>query len=468
MITSFHIITLGCPKNRVDSEHISQLLTEAGYISAPEPDNADVVIVNTCGFIDAAKQESIDAILSLGHRETRGRILIAAGCLSERYGPELMREMPELNGVLGTLRWAEVASLVERTMRGERLCWTGAPTAQATVPRHATGPTAYLKIAEGCSAGCAFCAIPAIKGPMRSKPLDLCVAEARSLVEQGVQEIVLIAQDTTAYGSDLGQREGLSELIEGILSEVPCLPWLRVMYAYPQRVTPRLIETMARYPQVVKYLDLPLQHAHHDTLQRMGRPSQGAAELVAALREAMPQIALRSTFIVGYPGETEREFRTLLDFLEEIAFDWVGVFTYSAEEGTPAAALPDQLPARVKRQRYNRAMRAQQAITQRRQQAQVGRVLPVLVEAQAQNALLGPKNRLPSSAQQPQSGIGGIAAVGRSYREAPEVDGFVFLDQPLEPGKIVQARITASLTYDLLAETLPDDHNRFRQPRKIR
>ncbi|MCL4532282.1 MAG: 30S ribosomal protein S12 methylthiotransferase RimO, partial [Actinobacteria bacterium] len=452
MTASFHIITLGCPKNRVDSEHISQLLADAGYASVPAPDDADVVIVNTCGFIEAAKQESIDAILSLGLRKARGQVLIAAGCLSERYGPELLKEVAELDAALGTLRWGEVASLVEGAVRGQRLCWTGEPAIQATVPRRAAAPTAYLKIAEGCSAGCAFCAIPAIKGPQRSKPLEQCVAEARSLAAQGVQELVLIAQDTTAYASDLGRREGLSELIEAILDEAPALPWLRLMYAYPQRVSPRLIETMARSPQVVKYLDLPLQHAHPDTLRRMRRPFQGAAELVAGLRAAMLDIALRTTFIVGYPGETEAEFQALLEFMEETAFDWVGVFTYSPEEGTHAATLPGQVPARVKRQRYNRAMRLQQAITRRRQQAQVGRVLPVLVEGLAQDAATGLKKRAQAEmAHASLAGASCVAAVGRSYREGPEVDGLVLLDRAVAPGKIVQARVSAALTYDLMA-----------------
>ncbi len=467
MTVSFHIVTLGCPKNAVDSEHMSHLLTAAGYASVPLPRDADVVIVNTCGFIESAKRESIDTMLSLGQDKRRGQMLIAAGCLSERYGAELLAEMPELDAALGTLRWADIASVVEHARRGDRCCWTGLPQGDALVARRASGPTAYLKIAEGCSAGCAFCAIPAIKGPLRSTSPEQCAAEARALAEQGVQEIILVAQDTTAYGSDLGMRDGLADLIDRIADAVPSLPWLRLMYAYPEHVTPRLIETMARHHQVVKYLDLPLQHAHPDTLRRMRRAPAGTAELVTELRRAMPDIALRTTFMVGYPGETEEEFRTLLAFMESMAFDWAGVFTYSPEEGTEAAGLPCQIPARVKRQRYNRAMRLQQSVTHSCNQRQEGRELAVLVEGTAEGAA----SRDPAGGHARVGGRqhgrrvgrdagrqGGIGAMGRSYREAPEVDGIVFLDRPAPPGRIVRARVASALTYDLMAQVIEDPH----------
>ncbi len=461
MSISFHIVTLGCPKNRVDTEHMAQLLNDAGYVAVPQAGTADVVIVNTCGFIEAAKQESIGTILSLAPRRRRGgprrQVIVAAGCLSERYGPEMLAEMPELDAALGTLRWADIVSVVERARRGERCCWTGLPAGETVVARRASAPTAYLKIAEGCSAGCAFCAIPAIKGPLRSLPQEQCVSEARSLVDQGVQEIVLVAQDTTAYGSDLGLRDALSQLIDTIVGAVPGLPWLRLMYAYPERITPRLIDTMARHDQVVKYLDLPLQHAHAETLRRMHRAPEGASGTIARLRAAMPDIALRTTFMVGYPGETEEEFRTLLEFMEETAFDWAGVFTYSPEEGTEAATLPRQVAARTKRQRYHRAMQLQQEVTRRRNQQQVGREMVVLVEGRAAEAAspAGGDARARGRGE-PEASAGGptVAAVGRSYREAPEVDGLVFLDRPVPPGRMVRARITSALTYDLTAEVL--------------
>ena len=300
------------------------------------------------------------------------------------------------------------------------------------VPRVAVqGASAYLKLADGCRRSCAFCAIPLIKGSVVSRPPETILADAELLAEHGVQEIVLIAQDTTDYGHDLGMRDGLARLLEQIAAAVPQVPWIRLMYAFPGRVTDRLIETMARHPQILPYLDFPLQHAHPDVLRRMRRPAdvEGMRHTVERLRAAMPDIAIRTTFIVGYPGETEPEFRALLDFVAQLAFDRVGVFTYFHEEGTPAASLRDDVPLEVKRERREQLMEIQQPISLARNQAWVGQTLDVLIEGQGEGL-----------------------SVGRSFRDAPEIDGLVLVQAELPVGEIIPVHITAALEYDLFGE----------------
>ena len=434
----FYLISLGCPKNTVDSEAVSNLLEDAGWESVAKPRQADLLVVNTCGFIEQARQESYAMLRELARSKRRGQRLLAMGCLSQRYGLEVQRQVPGVDGCLGTREWANIVSCAEQLMGV-------APTARirphdqvsvvTPMTRQAAGASAYLKIADGCSAPCAFCAIPMIKGPQRSKPRAAILKEAGELVLQGVQEIILIAQDTTAYGRDLGQTDGLPRLITSILESVPQLPWLRLMYAYPQHITADLIETMASHPQVCHYLDLPLQHAHPDTLRRMKRSPDVKAvqQLIADLRQAMPDIALRTAFIVGYPGETEAEFDTLLQFMAEIRFDKVGIFAYSPEEGTPAIGLPGQVAEETAEQRYARAMELQQEISLQRNQLQVGRILRVLVE-----------------------GTGEGVTVGRCYRDAPEIDGYVLLHGEWETSAMVRARIEKAGEYDLMGSVLPD------------
>jgi len=434
----FYLLSLGCPKNTVDSEGISRLLQQAGYEAITEPQSAQFLIVNTCGFIDKAKEESFAALRELAELKRPGQFLIAAGCLSQRYGRELVAKVPSLDGVIGTRRWMEITILVQDLCskdhpRGEPAVMTGDPLGRIAGPMRGAlqGASAYLKIADGCSAPCAFCAIPAIKGPARSRPLEAIVAEAQQLVERGAKEIILIAQDTTAYGRDRGEHDALPTLMEAILVAAPDLQWLRLMYTYPQHVTPRLIKVMARHPQVCHYLDMPSQHSHPAVLRRMNRPHDvdEVRHLVADLREAMPDIALRTSFIVGYPGETEEEFSTLLDFTDEIVFDRVGVFTYSPEAGTEAAKLPCQVPIEVKEERYARLMEQQQGISLARNQQMIGRVLKVLVEGQSEGL-----------------------SVGRSYRDAPEIDGLVLVEGKLPMGKMLPVRITAAMEYDLVGE----------------
>jgi len=431
----YYLETLGCPKNMVDAKGIARLLAQAGYAATPNLAQADVLIVNTCGFIEAARAQSLAALRELAARKCPGQLLIAAGCLSQRWGPALADSVPALDGILGTRCWVDILRLLDRVERmGQRPVVMREPRDRLDDPlvriqRVAVqGPSAYLKIADGCSASCAFCTIPAIKGPARSRPRADVVADAEQLVRQGVQEIILIAQDTTAYGWDQGERDGLPDLMERMLKRVPHLHWLRLLYAYPQHISPRLIEVMASYPQVCHYLDLPLQHAHPEVLHRMRRPADVNAvhRLITELRSAMPDIALRTSFIVGYPGETQAEFQALLEFVAEIQFDRVGVFTYSREEATPAAELPGQLPQAVKEERYRQVMELQQRISLARNRGMVGRTLEVLVE-----------------------GCNEGLSVGRSYRDAPEIDGLVLVEGELPVGEMVPVRITKALEYDL-------------------
>lgn len=433
----FHLVSLGCAKNTVDSESMAQLLAQAGYTLTDQPGKAEVLIVNTCGFIGPAKQESVRVLNELAERKKRGQLLIAAGCLSQRYGAELLKWSPGLDGLIGTRRWMDIVDFVQRLR--ER----GTPAPLYHLPAEATlvgadehgalrvarqGASAYLKIADGCRRPCAFCAIPLIKGTAVSRPLDSILHEARVLRDQGVRELVLIAQDTTDYGHDLGMKDGLAHLLEQLVRAVPDMDWIRIMYAFPGYVTDRLIATMAAHPQIVPYLDMPLQHGHPQTLYRMRRPAnlEWVYRTLEKMRVAMPDLALRSTFIVGYPGETEAEFEALVKFVEELRFDRLGVFTFSFEPGTASAPLGDPIPEAVKQARRERLMEVQQRISLEKNQAQVGRTLPVLVE-----------------------GNGDGLSVGRSYRDAPEVDGLVIIEGEVPVGEMVPVRISGALAYDL-------------------
>ncbi len=432
----FYIETLGCPKNQVDSEMMATILQGEGHIEVADPSEADALIVNTCGFIAPARDESCQVLQELAQTKSDGQFLIAAGCMSQRYEEEILRRVPEVDALIGTQTWPEIADLLDELECGRQT--SDRPTLIrdagriiTSVPRHARmGATAYLKIADGCDAACGYCTIPAIKGPQRSKPPQDIVREARELDDQGVQEIVLIAQDTTAYARDLGRRQGLAHLLRRISKAVPDLPWLRIMYAYPQHVTPRLVHTMATLEPICHYLDMPVQHGHPDVLRRMRRPHDldKVRETVTLLRDAMPDISLRSTFIVGYPGETEEEFEALLSFMEEIAFDKVGVFAFSLEAGTYAASLPDRVPPEVISERYDRAMRLQQEISLAKNQEQIGWQMAVLIE-----------------------GTGDGISVGRSYRDAPEVDGVVLIEEELPVGTFHLVEIVAAHEYDLIA-----------------
>lgn len=427
----YHLVTLGCPKNVADSEQLERLLQRSRHEPVDDPDAADVLLVNTCGFIDQAKEESINAVLALAARKRPGQRLVVAGCLTQLHGPELAREIPEIDHVFGVEQWERVAAVAGPVVPLRPVQEPPYDIPETTRP----GPprvSAYLKISDGCNAPCTFCIIPTIKGRFRSLPPPKVVEEARRLVALGARELVLVAQDSTAYGEDLGLRDGLAGLLELLSGEVPPDVWIRVMYAYPGRVSERLIRAMAEVPQVVHYLDMPLQHGSPAVLRRMHRPSKAVAlRNIRELRAAMPDMALRTAFIVGYPGETEEEFQELLDFVEEARFDRVGVFTYSPQAGTPAAREAGRVPERVKRQRRRRLMELQRRISLERNREQVGRELDVLVESlPGEDALF----------------------VGRSYRDAPEVDGVVVCRGRAEPGQRVRVRVTEALEHDLVAE----------------
>ena len=428
-----YMIALGCPKNEVDSEMMAELLRSAGHSFVDTPRRADVLIVNTCAFVAPARTESYATLRELAEEKRPEQRLVVAGCLAQRYGRQIHEQVPGVDGLIGTRSWPEIVTLLERLAGdGPISLLRMESNLVATTPRHTAGAhSAYVKIADGCDAACAFCAIPLIKGPQQSKPMEAVLHEVRDLVAEGINEIVLIAQDTTAYGRDLGMHHGLPLLLSEILAAAPTLDWLRILYAYPQHLSERTIEVMASNKQVCHYLDLPLQHGHPDVLRRMRRPHdlESIYRTVEMLRGAVPDIALRSSFIVGFPGETESEFEALLDFMEEVAFDKVGVFAYSAEDGTLAANLPDRVPAEMIAERHERAMLAQQAISLARNRMQVGRVLPILIE-----------------------GSGEGLSVGRSYRDAPEIDGLVLMAGDLPVGQFVRARITEAQEYDLVAE----------------
>jgi ribosomal protein S12 methylthiotransferase len=467
----YHLVTLGCPKNKVDSDGIEMLLRDASYRPTDRPQDADVLIVNTCGFLEAAKEESIGVLQELGRRKRKQQILVAAGCLVQRNGSEVIERVPKVDGLLGTRRWMEVIQLIGQIRHGkerrrlERYTLLGeadAPAAEFLGDRHTpallgdpaqeygaatprppvTAGSAYLKISDGCNAPCAFCTIPSFKGKLRSRPLAAIVDEAAALVEAGARELVIVAQDTTDYGRDRGEPNSLPRLLAALCSRTDDrLRWVRLMYAYPGHVSDELIEVMATQPKIVPYLDMPLQHGDPRTLRRMHRPSrlEMVYDHVSKLRAAMPDMTLRTTFIVGYPGETEEEFQGLLDFARAIEFDKVGAFPFSPEPGTPSATLPDPVPDAVKQERYGRLMAQQQPISLRKNQALVGRQLDVLVEGEGRV-----------------EGSGAPLLLARSYRDAPEIDGLVLVPgvRGVPIGEMLQVHINGAMEYDLVGEPL--------------
>jgi ribosomal protein S12 methylthiotransferase len=416
---------------------MAQLLLRDGYRSMDDPDKAAVLIVNTCGFIGPAKEESYRVLGELAKSKRNGQVLIAAGCLTQRYGVEVAQKVQGIDGILGTRRWMDIVQVVREVRKGAR------PEPVYHLPETATvvgsdendalrvsvaGGSAYIKIADGCRRPCAFCAIPLIKGTAVSRPVESILHEAQTLRDAGVRELILIAQDTTDYGHDFGLKDGLAVLLEQLTDSVPDMDWIRVMYAYPGYVTDRLVEVMATRKQILPYLDMPLQHAHPKTLYRMKRPSNidWVHKTLAKMRAAIPELAIRTTFIVGYPGETEEEFQALYDFVNEIRFDRAGAFPFSFEPGTTSTPLGDPVHASVKEERFARLMELQQSISLQVNQSYVGKTLDVLVE-----------------------GFNDGISIGRSYRDAPEVDGLVVIEGKASVGDIVPVRITGSLAYDL-------------------
>jgi ribosomal protein S12 methylthiotransferase len=439
---TFHLVSLGCAKNTVDSDSMAQLLLQDGYNASEDPALADVLIVNTCGFIGPSRDESIEVLNELAEEKIEGQLLIAAGCLSQRFSEYVAEKVPAIDGMLGTRRWMDIVTVVKklRKMRNNYR-----PEILYHLPENAKtvgkdegdvlranvfGSSAYIKIADGCRRPCAFCSIPLIKGTAVSRSLEDIVEEAEILYENGVRELILIAQDSTDYGHDLGMKDGLAILLEAITDAVPDIDWIRIMYAYPGYVTDRLIDVMAERPQILPYLDIPLQHASRETLLRMKRPANmdWVHKTLAKMRERIENLTIRTTFIVGYPGETEEEFQALLDFLEKTRFDRVGAFTFSFEPGTTSEPLGNPVPQEVKDERWERLMEMQQNISLQINQSYVGKTLDVLIEGYDE-----------------EQGI----SIGRSYRDAPEIDGMVFIEGDAEVGEIVPVRITGAMAYDL-------------------
>lgn len=437
---AFYLLTLGCPKNVYDSEGLSEMLLQASYNAVADPRQADVLIVNTCGFLQAAKEESIGALQELAGLKRKNQLLIAAGCMAQRFGSEVTRQVKGLDGLIGTRAWADIVPFIQKLRAEKRpaplyhLPETGdIPLETIALDRQQVElgrATAYLKISDGCSAPCAFCTIPSFKGLNRSRPREHLLAEARRLAAAGVQEVIIIAQDTTAYGRDWGEVDGLPTLLGQLVEAAPDIKWWRLMYVYPGHASHSLIEVMAAHPQIIPYIDMPLQHGHPDTLKRMRRPHNVDKLLgwIEAYRQSMPGAVLRTTFIVGYPGETEVEFAGLLDFMETVQFDRVGAFTFSPEPGTPAFDLPDPVAEETKQERWERLMAFQQPISLDQNQQMVGQRLEVLVD-----------------------GAGDGVSITRSYRDAPEIDGYVVVEKELPLGVMVPVFVTGAMAYDLVA-----------------
>jgi len=420
-------VTLGCPKNEVDSDRMAASLTGAFDLVA-DIDAADAVVVNTCAFIREATEESIAVILDVfgeWKSANAGRRLVVTGCLPSRYGSDLTDSMPEVDAFVPVLEEGRLAEVLADVLD------VAVPTAALPAARLAPGPSAYLQISDGCHRSCTFCVIPAIRGDYKSRPADEILAEARALVAGGARELILIGQDTSSWGRDLDGRPVLAALVHA-LARVKGLAWLRLMYVQPDEITPELLEVMAASPVVCRYLDMPLQHASRDVLRRMGRRGDASeyARLIGVVRDLLPGVALRTTLIAGFPGESREDSKRLLDFVRKSKLDYVGVFPYSPEEGTPAAVMPDQVPKRTRIARAQRLRDTADEIGFERVAALVGSTLEVLVEGVDEEG----------------------TTVGRHRGQAPEIDGIVLLDTPCAFGAIVNAEITGSLGYDLIGE----------------
>ena len=438
---SVALISLGCDKNTVDSEEMLGILSEHGYLLTEDPEEADAAIVNTCCFIQDATEESINTLLDTAHLKTEGNLkyLIAAGCMAERYKEQIATEIPEVDAFVGTTAFTAIAEVLDRLVSGETHVSAYQDINRVTEEAHRVSAmgrpyTGYLKIAEGCDKKCTYCAIPQFRGHYRSIPMNRLVKTATELAESGVKELILVAQETTVYGKDLYGEKKLPELLRR-LSGIPDLEWIRILYCYPEEIDDELIEAIADTPKVLHYIDMPLQHTENRILQRMGRrlTKEGLIRLVAKLRERIPDIVLRTTLITGFPGETEEEHKALLETLDMLEFDRLGVFPYSAEEGTLAATFDEQIDEDIKLQYRDEIMELQQEISFEKNEACVGRDLDVIIEGY-----------LPDEE----------VYVARSYRDAPEVDGFVFLpcERELISGTILPVRITGAAEYDLTAE----------------
>lgn len=429
------MISLGCPKNQVDAEQMLGVLAGSGFEITSEQNKADVIVVNTCGFIESAKEESIEAILEAAKMKKEGRCakVIVAGCLAQRYKDELLKELPEADAVIGTAEISRISEICEKTLaNGKQLLTVSSPAMVYGLPRVSTTPRhyRYLKIAEGCNNRCSYCAIPVIRGNFKSRPAGSIIQEARMLADEGAKELVLLAQDSTAYrdgGTDLS-------LLMKSLTRIPGIEWVRLMYAYPGRISKTLMEVIAGEEKICKYLDLPIQHFDDKVLSAMNRrgTSEDIRKTIEQLRKRVPGIAIRTSVITGFPGETEAAFKRLLAFIKEVEFEHLGAFTYSPEEGTPAYDLKPSVPADVAAERMDRIMKAQAKISLKQNRALIGSTQRVLVD-----------------------GMEDMALVGRLSTQAPEIDGVAYLSETeAEPGEFVDVTITDATEYDLMGKGL--------------
>lgn len=435
------MVSLGCPKNLVDSEVMLGLIREKNFTVTNDPADAEIIIVNTCGFIESAKEESINTILQMSEYKTQGscRYLIVTGCLSQRYADELAQSIPEVDAFIGTECFTDISWVIEQVMDGKKVLHMTRNTAEQPVemPRMLTTPEymAYLKIAEGCDNCCSYCIIPKLRGPYTSRPYEAVMAEAKELAASGIKEIIVVAQDTTRYGEDLYGKLMLPQLLKD-LNDLEGIDWIRVMYCYPNNFTDELIEAFATLPKVCKYVDLPLQHASNSLLASMNRydTKEQVEALLKKLRTSIPGIVIRTTFIVGFPGETEADFEELKEFVAAQRFENAGVFKYSQEEGTVAGAMPNQIPEEIKENRYHELMALQAEISEELHQDLEGQELDVVIEGFDEENL--------------------SLAVARSYREAPDIDGNIFVENAdnLHIGEFAKVRILQGFTYELVAE----------------
>lgn len=433
-------ISLGCDKNLVDTEKMLGLLGRDGYSFTDDEQEADIILINTCCFINDAKEESINTILEMAERKKEGkcRALIVTGCLVQRYRQEILDEIPEVDAIVGTGSYDEIVSVIREALQGETVMRIDdvdrLPAVETGRMVTTGGHYAFLKIAEGCDKHCTYCIIPNLRGKYRSVPMEALLTEAQTLAEQGVRELILVAQETTLYGVDFGGRKLLPELLRR-LAVIPGLRWIRLMYCYPEEITDELIAVIRTEKKICHYLDIPIQHASDRILRRMGRRAtqEELRERIAKLRGEIPDIVLRTTMISGFPGETQEDHEELLDFVNEMEFNRLGVFTYSAEEDTPAATFPDQIPEEIKESRRGEIMELQQEIAFEKSESMIGRMLDVMIEGKVADE---------------------EAYVGRSYMDAPGVDGLVFINSggTYMSGDFVRVRVTGAADYDLIGE----------------
>ncbi|MCD8083913.1 MAG: 30S ribosomal protein S12 methylthiotransferase RimO [Clostridiales bacterium] len=433
-------ISLGCDKNLVDTERMLGLLGRDGHTFTDDEDEADVVLINTCCFINDAKEESVNTILEMAELKKAGKFkaLLVTGCMAERYRQEILDEIPEVDAILGTSSYDEISAALSRVLEGESVSLfhdvNALPEVETERLLTTGGHYAFLKIAEGCNRRCTYCIIPNLRGRYRSVPMENLIAEARQLAAQGVKELILVAQETTLYGTDLYGEKKLPALLKQ-LAAIPEIRWIRLQYCYPEEITEELIETIRTEEKICHYLDIPIQHASDTVLKRMGRRTnqKELRALLARLRQAIPDLAIRTTMISGFPGETQEDHEELMRFVDEMEFERLGVFAYSAEEDTPAAVFPQQVPQEVKEARRDEIMELQQEIAFAHSEEMVGRVLDVMIEGKVADE---------------------AAYVGRTYMDAPNVDGYIFVTsgECFQSGDFVRVKVTGSSEYDLIGE----------------